>query len=562
MSVMIEPLQIRLRVVDWASTMRRQVRLSGLLGATLMFALAMTPSLLPRGPIYMGAIAGVAAAAGYGMGVFLAWCVSRVGHWQLSTLHLRYAWRFAIIIVPTIGITAIVLGDMWQNQVRELVGVQPLAGYHILVILGVAVMFAAMIIGLSRFIRLLYRVLFARLVRRIPPIISVVAAGLGVVVLLVVLLRGLVFSGFVRVANFTYSNRNDGTPTGVSQPLLPERSGSPASYVNWDSLGYMGRGYIGRGATQRDIEKWSGRPAKEPIMVYVGLESASSPEDRAGLALAELKRTGAFERKYLSVITPTGTGWIEQSATDALAYTAGGDVAMASIQYSYLPSWISFVVDRDNAREAGKALYDQVYDYWRTLPADRRPQLVAYGLSLGSFGGQAAFSGLSDLQARTEGAIFVGTPHDSQPWGSFVTRRDQGSPEILPVYQDGKNVRFVATNPEIDADQVGWEASRVLYMQHASDPVVWWSLNLLFSRPDWLSEAPGFDRTADMHWIPVVTFLQVSVDQFFATTVPNGHGHNYANTMVSGWDAVLRDTPWTDSQLSELQEIITGYTNE
>lgn len=542
----------------WANVVRRQIRLSGLFGATLMFALAMTPSLLPRGPVYMGAIAGVAAAAGYGMGVFLAWLVGRVGHWRLSETHRRYLWRLAIFVVPTVGMTAIVLGDMWQNQVRRLVGEQPLAGYHFLVIFAVAVMFAAMIIGTARFIRLLYRALFARLVRRIPPIVSVVAATLGVILLLIFVLRGVVFSGFVRVANFTYSNRNDGTPPGVSQTTLAERSGGPASFVNWNSLGYMGRGYIGSGVTRTEIEAWSGRPAKEPIMVYVGLESAGSPEDRAALALAELKRTGAFERKYLSVITPTGTGWIEQGATDALAYTAGGDVAMASIQYSYLPSWISFMVDRDNAREAGKALYDQVYDYWRTLPADRRPQLVAYGLSLGSFGGQAAFSGLSDLQARTEGAIFVGTPHDSEPWGSFVVRRDPSSPEILPIYQSGKNVRFAATNTEIDADDADWQASRILYMQHASDPVVWWSLNLLFGRPDWLSEAPGFDRTADMHWIPVVTFLQVSVDQFFATTVPNGHGHNYVNTMVAGWDAVLRDTPWTSSQLGELQEIIAN----
>lgn len=559
---MIESRQIKLSVVSWTRVVRRQVRLSGLIGATLMFALAMTPSLLPRGPVYMGAIAGVAAATGYGMGVFLAWLVGRVGRWRLSEIHRRYLWRIAVFVVPIVGVTAIALGDMWQNEVRRLVGEQPLAGYHFLVIFAVAVMFAAMIIGTARFIRLLYRALFARLVRRIPPVISVIAATVGVVLLLIFVLRGLVFSGFVQVANFTYSNRNDGTPAGVVQTTLPERSGSPASYVNWDSLGYMGRGYIGNGATRTDIEAWSGRPAKEPIMVYVGLESAGSPEDRAGLALAELKRTGAFERKYLSVITPTGTGWIEQGATDALAYTAGGDVAMASIQYSYLPSWISFMVDRDNAREAGKALFDQVYDYWQTLPTDRRPQLVAYGLSLGSFGGQAAFSGLSDLQARTEGAIFVGTPHDSQPWGSFVARRDPGSPEILPIYQGGKNVRFAAVNAEIGADQGGWEESRILYMQHASDPVVWWSLNLLFSRPDWLSETPGSDRTADMHWIPVVTFLQVSVDQFFGTTVPIGHGHNYANTMVSGWDAILRDTPWTDAQLSELQEKISGYTIE
>jgi uncharacterized membrane protein len=87
---MVEPRQMHLRVAGWARVVRRQVRLSGLLGATLMFALAMTPSLLPRGPVYMGAIAGVAAATGYGMGTFLAWLVGRVGRWRLSEIHLRY----------------------------------------------------------------------------------------------------------------------------------------------------------------------------------------------------------------------------------------------------------------------------------------------------------------------------------------------------------------------------------------------------------------------------------------------------------------------------------------
>ena len=34
----------------------------------------------------------------------------------------------------------------------------------------------------------------------------------------------------------------------------------------------------------------------------------------------------------------------------------------------------------------------------------------------------------------------------------------------------------------------------ILYLQHASDPVVWWSPDLIVSRPDWLSEPPGPDR--------------------------------------------------------------------
>ena len=82
------------------------------------------------------------------------------------------------------------------------------------------------------------------------------------------------------------------------------------------------------------------------------------------------------------------------------------------------------------------------------------------------------------------------------------------------------------------------ERSAALYMQHASDPVVWFSFDLLFNEPDWLKEAPGPDVSPAMRWYPFVTFFQVTVDQFFGVTVPNGHGHNYGNTIANAWAAV------------------------
>src|SRR6266536_1548426 len=41
------------------------------------------------------------------------------------------------------------------------------------------------------------------------------------------------------------------------------------------------------------------QPAVEPIRVYTGLESASSPQEQAALVVAELERTGAFSRRVL-----------------------------------------------------------------------------------------------------------------------------------------------------------------------------------------------------------------------------------------------------------------------
>jgi hypothetical protein len=84
-----------------------------------------------------------------------------------------------------------------------------------------------------------------------------------------------------------------------------------------------------------------------------------------------------------------------------------------------------------------------------------------------------------------------------------------------------------------------WKGSRVLYMMHPSDPVVWWSPHLIFSKPDWLSEPRGKDLLKGMVWMPFVTFWQVSADLLFSTSVPDGHGHKYTTEYVDGWNAVV-----------------------
>ena len=78
-----------------------------------------------------------------------------------------------------------------------------------------------------------------------------------------------------------------------------------------------------------------------------------------------------------------------------------------------------------------------------------------------------------------------------------------------------------------------------------SDPIVWWSEDLLFSRPDWLKEPPGRDRTPVMRWYPIVTFWQVAADMTNAGSVPGGHGHNYGEFVLDGWAAVAPPDGWT-----------------
>jgi uncharacterized membrane protein len=109
-------------------------------------------------------------------------------------------------------------------------------------------------------------------------------------------------------------------------------------------------------------------------------------------------------------------------------------------------------------------------------------------------------------------------------------------------------VRFSqATDPAVIARDTAaeWRGTRVLFLQHASDPIVWWSPDLLTDRPDWLSEPPGQDRTASMRWYPIVTFWQVSADMTNASGMPGGHGHNYGESVLDGWAAVAPPPGWT-----------------
>ena len=72
--------------------------------------------------------------------------------------------------------------------------------------------------------------------------------------------------------------------------------------------------------------------------------------------------------------TTTGTGWINEAEASALEYMYNGDTAIVSMQYSFLPSWLSFLVDKENARQAGQALFEAVDEMVRAMPEGKRPE--------------------------------------------------------------------------------------------------------------------------------------------------------------------------------------------
>jgi uncharacterized membrane protein len=237
---------------------------------------------------------------------------------------------------------------------------------------------------------------------------------------------------------------------------------------------------------------------------------------------------------------------------------AGGDTAIVSIQYSYLPSWISFLDEREVVARAGRSLFDHVYAYWSALPPAHRPRLLVYGESLGSYGSEAAFNGLDDVLARTSGALWMGPTNDNPLWRDLGSHRDPGSTEVLPVYGMGRSVRFASRPQDLERPDGIWPAPRVVYLQNASDPVTWWSPSLLFARPDWLAEPRGYDVSPTMRWYPILTFLQVTADLVLAQRTRTSHGHYFHGATVAAWAAILTPPGWTKARTAELNNLLGG----
>lgn len=530
----------------------------GAVVGVLFLWLSLTPSLLPRGPLFQGVVSGAAGALGYSLGVFGAWLsaylLSRTEPWPRPARR----WWLGLGGVFVVGtVVMLLLFRVWQNQIRDLMGVERLS----FIAYPLVILIAALILLL--FIRLgqLWGGLVIRLTRALnrvaPPRISAAAGGLIVILVTVLILNGVVARYSLAALNSVFAAANNETSAGSEPPTTSLRSGGPDSLVTWDSLGREGRTFIAHGPSVEDLSAFNDSPAVEPVRVFIGLGSGDDLRANAALAADELVRAGGLERAVIAVGATTGSGWTNKATVDSLEYMYNGDVASVAIQYSYLPSWVSFLVDSERARQAGSALFEAIDARIRELPEAERPQLVVFGESLGSFGAEAAFGTVPTVAARTDGALLVGPTFNNTLWRDATTNRDAGSPEWLPIYDDGRHLRYIADQGDLDRPDAPWAQSRVVYLQHASDPITWWSPNLILNQPDWLEEARGRDVVGATRWIPFVTFLQVSADMAVSTGVPDGHGHNYLSAIPYAWQAILEPAGWTDADTERLQPLLT-----
>ena len=521
----------------------------GFLVGLLFFCVSLSPSLLPRVPIVQGFQSGLLFAVGYCLGFFsfFIWRFLELGEIRGRRRHLA-TW----ITLGASGIlAAFTLSRMtvWQNSIRELMEMQPIESAYPFTVLWVAAVTAIVVLLITRALIWVGKKVTQQVNRLLPRRISI---GLGftlVVVVFISTVDGLVIKTALRMMDELFAAMDLVVDDGVHEP-----PSFGSSLIAWDDIGRNGKRFLTSGPDAAGISALTGRGAMEPVRVFAGFNTGETLEARARIALQELIRSGGFERSVLIVATATGTGWLDPAAVEPVAFLHGGDLSIVSMQYSYLPSWLTLMVDPNRSRRAARALFDAVFSHWTTLPRDKRPRLYLFGLSLGALGSENSADVVSMFADPIDGAFWAGPPFASTIWAKITAARNPDSPQWRPEYRDGALIRFMTREGFSVPAAAEWGPLRIVYLQHGSDPMSFFSPGLAYSRPDWLSQDRAPDISPYFQWYPLVSFVNVGFDVPMATTVPPGYGHTFTPaSYIDGWIAVTEPDNWSDEDTRRLK---------
>jgi len=527
---------------------------SGMIVGTLLFALSLTPSLLPRSASMQGLVSGLSLAAGYGLGV-LADALWR--YLELPRPKGRGRRLARIAAGSACAATAAIFlwkASDWQNSIRALMLMPEAEGTRPLTVALIAAAVFAAVLLVARLFKLTYRAVAKSLARYVPRRVSYLVAIVAAAALFWSMIDGVLFRAVLHAADNSFRQLDALIELDVEPPADPLRSGSPASPLDWQDLGRQGRAFISSGPTREDLRAFFGDDVSTPIRVYVGLNSAETVEERTRLAFEELVRTGAFDRSVLVIVTPTGTGWVDPAAIDTVEYLHRGDIASVAVQYSYLESALALLFEPEQGEETAERLFEKVYGHWSKLPRDRRPALYLHGLSLGSLNSDASFDIYDVVGDVFQGALWSGPPYGHATWRSATKRRDTGSPAWLPRFRGGTVIRFTNQRNHLEMPGVPWGPIRIVFLQYASDPITFFEPAMLYRAPEWLDPPRGPDVTPALRWIPIVTTLQVVADMRAGDITPIGYGHKFApEHYIDAWIALTEPPAWTSADTDRLK---------
>ena len=522
----------------------------GVIAALAMYAVSVAPSLMARSWAWHAIASGVLVTCGYVGGVI----VQNVGTRVIRVTGLTISASEPVELGFRVGIAA--LFAVWwlyaviqsyrrARKASKLVNMPgENLGEYLLGAAGSVVVAWCLLAIVEAFIQVGRMLIAALAAYMISP--AAVVVGVAIVCVIVFFLTSnVILRGGIGFFRHHAEQMNTRTARGIYRPFVLERSASASSPVTWESVGGQGRVFLGRGPSRLDIAQVSGGEAKEPIRVYAGMPTGGAGiEQAASTVVAELHRTGAFDRAVILLATSTGSGWVDEWQVQPLEFLTRGDCATASLQYSYVPSALNWLTGLEPSQKASAVLFRAVRAELDSMDRADRPALFVCGESLGAFASQSVFSCANDALESVDGALWVGTPAFTPMHAALTAARHKGSPEVAPVVDNARRVRFVNEPSDLRTDLYGrelgpWGFPRLVYAQHPSDPVVWWNKKLIWTQPDWLRERAGRDVSRDVEFTRFVTFIQVLADLPVAGTAPGGHGHTYHEELIPLWRAIL-----------------------
>ena len=323
-------------------------------------------------------------------------------------------------------------------------------------------------------------------------------------------------------------------------------SGGPNSVSPFEELGLQGRRFVSEAVPPQEIDETLGETgALHPVRVYVGVESEPLyATGRSELALQEMERLGAFDRKYLLLVSPTGTGWVDHTVTETAEILARGDIATVCVQYGKAPSFLEI-----QGVSLGRAQFRQllwgVRQRLTGVPEEERPKVLVFGESLGAWSSSDVImhQGIAGFDHYgIENALWFGLPGLAR-WSRTGMR--EGRNPLTPEGTVGAFDRFEQYQELTPKER---KALRAVVVDHDNDPISQMSLRLAVKRPPWLNGEPRRNVAEGMRWQPVITFIQVIVDAMNAmVTIPGEYksfGHDYrADTL--DFVAAAYDLPGT-----------------
>jgi len=533
---------------------------TGMVVGWLALLVSFAPSLLPR-PWAVQAVASMlSTVTGYATGALLGSIVSVVFAWlgiRVEIVDDRHRTR----VHSAFGVLAVIVtvalwfaGYQGRRHSARLVGLPaPSLGADALSLLA-AVGLTAVLMALIWTLRGAFRASRFVLGFALPKPVAGLLALCMVAGSATWLTRSVIAVKGLEALSASAAKINGDPPDGLRAPMSALVSGGPGSTQPWAELGREGQIYTAHTPTAAQLAAISGRHAIHPIRLYAAPRTGDvEPAQLVSTIVREIHRTGALDRRYVNVVGTTGSGWVDEYNVRTVEALTGGDVATIAVQYSFLPSVVQFLTNRSLPAEVGRDLVRKVEQLIDARPAAKRPKLLLSGESLGALSTEAPFTDAAQVLSSVDGALWSGTPNSTPLWRSVSSSRQRGSPQVAPVVDNGRHIRFAGDPSQLRRDAYGrplgtWSSPRVVFLQHPSDPIVWWDPSLIYRQPAWTRERAGRDVDKDLTWYPLVTFWLTTVDLISANSAGGGHGHRYRAEQVDGWAAVLGRTVSADEK--------------